>query len=88
MTTPRRPNTAQSEYLRIMTSKEHISMATTLTKRKRCVRPHGTIKKVRKISLLTADSTPTKCVGEERMKNGETNYVCNLSGRPIDHSTG
>lgn len=86
MTTPRRPNTAQSEYLRIMTSEEHISMATTLTKRKRCVKPHGTNKK--KVSLLAEDSTPTKFVDEESMKNGKTNYVCNLSGRPIDHSTG
>lgn len=86
MTTPRRPNTAQSEYLRIMTSEEHISMATTLTKRKRCVRPHGT--KPKKRSLLAEDSTHIECVDEENMKNGETNYVCNLSGRPIDHSTG
>lgn len=86
MTTPRRPNTAQSEYFRVMTREEHISMATTLTKRKRCVKPHGTKKKS---SLLAQDSTPTNFVGEENLKNGwETNCVCNLSGRPIDHSIG
>ena len=41
-TTPIRPKTAYSGYLRMMTRVEQVHMATTLRRRKRWVRPHGT----------------------------------------------
>ena len=42
MTTPMRPKTAYSVYLRMMTRVEQLIMAITLRKRNECVRPHGT----------------------------------------------
>ena len=42
MTTPMRPKTAYSGYLRMMIRVEQIVMATTLTRRKVCVKPQGT----------------------------------------------
>lgn len=44
MTTPTRPTTACSLYLRMMTRVEHEIMAMTLPVRKRWVRPRGTVK--------------------------------------------
>ncbi len=68
MTTPMRPKTAYSGYLRAMTRIEQDSMAITLRARNKCVRPHGTIE----ISLVFADV---------KRKYGHieiTYYVCSL----------
>ncbi len=44
MTTPTRPMTACSLYLRMMTRVEQETMAMTLVMRKRWVRPRGTVR--------------------------------------------
>ena len=49
-TTPMRPKTAYSGYLRIMTSVEQMTIATTLRRRKRWVRPQGTVKGISSIA--------------------------------------
>ena len=51
-TTPMRPKTAYSGYLRMMTRVEQEIMARTLQRRKRWVRPHGTSDMVREVALL------------------------------------
>jgi hypothetical protein len=53
MTTPQSPATAYSECLRMMTSVEQMIMAITLTMRKRCVIPPGTIQRRVSNSAMT-----------------------------------